>query len=124
MPRRQTEARSADAPASAPQRNGQAGSRRTALRKGTETRRHYPWSCGGVRYPVTPFQDRQLDDHANRRSAQERTCPACGRLSALKRMLENDGSLNLACRQEQCDYRRVVPLEHLTAFFLLASAAG
>ena len=72
---------------------------------------------------MTQFWDQQLDDHANRRSAHERTCPACGRLSALKRMLENDGSLNLVCRQEQCNYRRVVPLEHLAELYPPTPAA-
>ncbi len=81
---------------------------------------------------MTQFWDRQLDDHDNRRhnmedagrqSAQERTCPACGRESALKRTLDTDGSLNLVCQREQCGYRRVVPLEDLTDLFSPTSAA-
>jgi hypothetical protein len=82
---------------------------------------------------VTQFWDRQLDDRisqrrrnqreASRRSKLARKCPKCNHLGALKRTLDDDGSLRLVCLRAQCDYQRVVPLEQLRSFALRPTPA-
>lgn len=72
---------------------------------------------------MTQFWDRQLDNRRNlarhnqgdaiRRSALARKCPVCGRLGAITRTVDDDGSLRLECRRESCGYQRVVPLTEL-----------
>jgi ssDNA-binding Zn-finger/Zn-ribbon topoisomerase 1 len=72
---------------------------------------------------MTQYRDQQPDgrtdrrrreqEDASRRSMLARQCPTCGRSGALKRTIEEDGSLRLVCQREPCGYRRVVPLECL-----------